>query len=66
MHLKAVHKYKRTDKGRQTQQKAVQTYQRSVKGRQARREAVQKRREAVAAARGQPIRYLTAILTRHP
>jgi hypothetical protein len=41
----------------------VQRYRRTVKGRQANRKAGlkygRKRREAVAAARGQPIRYLT-------
>ncbi len=40
-HLKGVQKYQRTDKGRQVQRRAEQKYWR-------------KRREAVAAARGQP------------
>ncbi len=39
--------------------KAVQKYQRTDKGRLVKRKIMRKRREAVAAARGQPIRYLT-------
>jgi hypothetical protein len=54
-----VQKYQRTGKGRQTNRKAVQKYKRIDKGSQVQRKSVRKGREAVAAARGQPMRYLT-------